>query len=72
MNTYVILHTHRFGSTPYVFKSNEVISSRTGLTEDEIITICKHFGIDYEPDRDDLELISNLKYESIPEIKFRS
>lgn len=68
MNTYVILHTHKFGSTPYVFKSKTLSDP---LNKSQLKIICKHFDIDYEPDYDDLELISILENEDIPEIKFR-
>ena len=54
MKQYIVVHTHRFGSSVHLFRSTQTI---VGGNDEVNKKLAKVLGIDFEPDSDeDLEI----------------
>lgn len=70
MKYYIVIHTHKFGITPFLIKSASFILKAYGINNDEREIIIDSLQIDFDENRDTIEVFIAEGYKEVVNIKF--
>lgn len=70
MKTYIIIHEHKHGNTPYMFRSGSLILDHKGLDKEERKIIAEQLNMDFDEHTETMNIMETGEWKDIPIIKF--